>query len=146
MFRITLPALALLSFGAGLPALAQEPPPYQPLETRHVCAAQPVYAAPDGAQARVLSAGETVRLRDVTFGPDGAAWFALDYATGKGLERAVGYLEIAAVTHFCPSSDAPPGEGQVQIPSVGGQSRLHLRPDGPQGQAHGPRRSHHLRR
>ena len=114
MFRITLPALALLSFGAGLPALAQEPPPYQPLETRHVCAAQPVYAAPDGAQARVLSAGETVRLRDVTFGPDGAAWFALDYATGKGLERAVGYLEIAAVTHFCPSSDAPPGEGQVQ--------------------------------
>lgn len=115
MIRITLSALALLSFGFGVPALAQELPPHQPLETRHICTAQPIYRAPDGAEARVLSAGEVVTLRDVTFGPDGAAWFALDYATGKGLERAVGYLQTADVTHFCPPSTAMTADGFGQI-------------------------------
>ena len=115
MIRITLPAFALLAFGVCSPALAQEPVPHQPLETRHVCAAQPIYATPAGAEARELAAGEEVSLRDVTFGPDGAAWFALDYATGKGLERAVGYLETAGVTHLCPPTAASDGQEQSYL-------------------------------
>ncbi|MCL4067928.1 hypothetical protein M3484_15235 [Pseudomonas sp. GX19020] len=115
MIRITLPALALLASGVCSPALAQEPLPHQPLETRHICAAQPIYAAPAGAAARELAAGEAVTLRDVTFGPDGAAWFAVDYATGKGLERAVGYLEIAGVTHFCPPTTASDSRDRIYL-------------------------------
>ncbi|MDR7123506.1 hypothetical protein [Pseudotabrizicola sp. 4114] len=114
MIRFTLSALALLSFGFGLPALGQELSPHQPADTRHICTAQPIYAAPGGAEARVLTAGEVVTLRDLTFGPGGAAWFALEYATGKGLERAVGYLQIAAVSHFCPPSASLTADGRGQ--------------------------------
>lgn len=109
MTKLTLPALALLPFGIVAPAQGQDLLPHQPLEVRHVCAAQPIYGAPAGTQARMLAAGEKVLLRDVTFGPDGAAWFALDHATGKGLERAVGYLPTAEVTHFCPAPASAPG-------------------------------------
>ncbi|AGT08525.1 sel1 repeat family protein [Paracoccus aminophilus] len=118
MIKITLHALALLLFGLGAAAQAQaqalDLPPHQSLETRHICATQPIYKAPAGAPSRELAAGETVVLRDVTFGPDGAAWFSLDYATGKGRERALGYLPINQVRHFCPPGASHPNGAPIQ--------------------------------
>ncbi|MFC6708201.1 hypothetical protein [Paracoccus cavernae] len=112
MTKITLPAVILLLVGVAVPAQSQDLAAHQPLEVRHVCAAQPIFAAPEGRQTGKLAAGDEVLLRDVTFGPGAAAWFALDYATGKGLERAVGYLPVAEVTHFCPAPPAAPvGDG-----------------------------------
>lgn len=101
MTEITLSVLAMLLFGFGAAAQAQDLPPHQSLETRHICASQAIYRTPAGVRSQMLAAGEPVALRDVTFDPDGAVWFVLDYATGKGLERDLGYLPIAQVRHFC---------------------------------------------
>lgn len=111
---LALPALALLMIGVGAPAFPQELSPHQPLETRHICVEQAIRHALGGVAARVMPAGEEVALRDVTFDADGVAWFALDYATGKGRERALGYLPIAEVTHFCPRPVAPADEDRFQ--------------------------------
>lgn len=102
--------LILLMLAALAPhmAQAQDLAPYQPLEIRHVCTAQPMRETPGGAETRMMEAGEQVVLRDVTYAPDETAWFALDYATGRGLDRATGFLPVAAVTHFC----ADPASGQ----------------------------------
>lgn len=125
MIKTTLPALALLLLGIAAPVQAQDIPPHQPLETRHICAAQPIFRAPAGAQGGGLTAGQQVLLRDVTFGPDGAAWFALDHATGKGLERALGYLPIAEVTHFCPAAAAA-SVGNSEIRFLAPPNTCHL--------------------
>lgn len=110
MTKNTLRAVTVFLLAAIHPgwALAQDLPPYQPLETRHVCTGQPIYDAPAGTEARVLEAGAEVLVRDVTFGPEGSAWFALDYPTGKGLERATGYLPVSSVQHFCGQEGAAP--------------------------------------
>lgn len=91
-------------------ALAQDVPSYQPLEIRHVCTEQPMRSTPAGAEARMMQAGEQVVLRDVTYASDATAWFALDYATGRGLERSIGYLPVADVRHFC----ADPARSEVR--------------------------------
>ena len=49
----------------------------------------------------MIEAGERVVLLDVTYAPDETAWFALDYASGRGLEQSIGYLPVADVRHFC---------------------------------------------
>ncbi|KRW96008.1 hypothetical protein [Paracoccus sp. MKU1] len=56
MTKNTLPALTVFLLAAIGPALAQDLPPYQSLETRHVCTAQPIHETPAGTQARVLGA------------------------------------------------------------------------------------------
>jgi hypothetical protein len=117
MTKNTLPALTAFLLAAIGPALAQDLPPYQSLETRHVCTAQPIHETPAGTQARVLGAGAEVMLRDVTFGPEGGAWFALDYPTGKGLERAIGYLPVSSVKHFCAPEGAAPEDSTSRLQS-----------------------------
>lgn len=93
--------LFVMAVSAPRLAQAQEFAPYQPLEIRHVCTAQPMRETPGGAETRMIEAGEQVVLQDVTYAPDETAWFALEYATGRGLERATGYLPVEQVTHFC---------------------------------------------
>lgn len=109
--------MVALLLGAAAPAQAQDLPPHQALETRHVCTSQPIHVAPAGATGRMLNASEEVTLLDVTFGPDGAAWFALDHATGKGLERATGYLPVTEVAHFCDTPATRPGIGAERLQS-----------------------------
>lgn len=117
MTNNTLPALIAFLLAANGPALAQDLPPHQSLETRHVCAAQPIHETPAGTEAHMLEAGAEVLLRDVTFGPEGGAWFALDYPTGKGLERATGYLPVSSVKHFCAPEGAAPEDSAARLQS-----------------------------
>lgn len=107
--------LLLLVVLAPRMAQAEDIAPYQPLEIRHVCTSQPMSEMPAGAEARMMEAGEQVVLRDVTYAPDETAWFALDYATGRGLERATGYLPVAEVTHFCPDSAGSLGASDSRL-------------------------------
>ncbi|UXN67792.1 hypothetical protein N8A98_01645 (plasmid) [Devosia neptuniae] len=96
-----LPILLMLAAVAPSSALAQDMAPYQSLEVRHVCTAQAMRVTPGGAEALMVETGEQVVLVDVTYAADEIAWFALNYATGRGLERATGYLPVEEVRHFC---------------------------------------------
>ena len=107
--------LLMLAVMAPRMAQAQDLAPYQPLEIRHVCTAQPMREMPAGAEARMMEAGEQVVLRGVTYAPDETAWFALDYATGRGLERATGYLPVAEVKHFCADSAGSLGASDSRL-------------------------------
>lgn len=106
MMKSVLHFLLLFVLAAVAPcsALAQDLAPYQPLEIRHVCTAQPMRETPGGTATRMMESGEQVVLRDLTYASDETAWFALDYATGRGLERAIGYLPVSQVRHFCADS------------------------------------------
>ena len=117
MMKSALHLLLLIMLASLAPrsAFAQDLAPYQPLEIRHVCTAQVMRATPAGTETRMMEPGEQVVLRDLTYAPDQTAWFALDYATGRGLERATGYLPVGEVRHFC----ADPARGEV-----GSDSRL----------------------
>lgn len=82
-----IPALLPVSQGR-----TQDLPPYQTLEVRRLCAPTQISRTP-GQRANqtghiLLNSGGEVRLVDITFGPDRRPYFAVDYATGKGLERA----------------------------------------------------------
>ena len=106
MMKSVLHFLLLFVLAAVAPcsAFAQDLAPYQPLEIRHVCTAQAMRATPGGTATRMMESGEQVVLRDLTYASDETAWFALDYATGRGLERAIGYLPVGQVRHFCAES------------------------------------------
>lgn len=83
-------------------ALGAEPlPAYQDLGIRHVCSATPVSAAPAQPPLQQLPAGTTISISDVTFGPDNQPYFAVDFPTGKGLQRGNGFMPIASTAHFC---------------------------------------------
>lgn len=76
-------------------------PPHQPIGIRHVCASVPISGHPGKSSERSLRPGDEVQLQDVTFGPDNKPYFAVDYATGVGLQRSTGFLPIDQVFNFC---------------------------------------------
>lgn len=75
--------------------------PHQPLGIRHVCAQAQVSASPGKSAQHSLHAGDEVQLQDITFGPDNKPYFAVNYATGTGLQRATGFLPVDHVFNFC---------------------------------------------
>ncbi len=112
--------LALLPVSQGR---TQDLPPYQTLEVRRLCAPTQISRTP-GQRANqtghiLLNAGGEVRLVDITFGPDRRPYFAVDYATGKGLERAKGFVPIENASNFCGFSQrAENGQPFVSPPNT----------------------------
>ncbi|ASV87821.1 hypothetical protein CES85_3732 (plasmid) [Ochrobactrum quorumnocens] len=82
-------------------AYAESLPPYQELGIRHICEATPVDTEPKQSTASTLKSGDEVRIKDLTFGTDNQPYFAIDYATGNGLQRAIGFVSIDKVSNFC---------------------------------------------
>lgn len=75
--------------------------PHQPLGIRHVCAPAQVSASPGKSAQHSLSSRDEIQLEDITFGSDNKPYFAVNYATGTGLQRATGFLPIDQVFNFC---------------------------------------------
>lgn len=97
--RQALICLALLS----QPAAAQDDLHYQPLEIRHVCAGASVFADAGRGVVGTLDAGTEVRVTGFTFSADVMPYFAVDYASGSGLQRAAGFVAMEDVRSFCPA-------------------------------------------
>lgn len=76
-------------------------PAYQTLESRMVCAPTQVSQSPGQQGGILLEPGSPVRLVDITFGPDRQPYFVVDYATGKGLQRANGFVAVEKTSNFC---------------------------------------------
>lgn len=74
---------------------------HQPLGVRYVCSVVQISARPGPLPQHLLSSGDDVQLEDVTFGADNQPYFAVNYATGTGLQRATGFLPIDQVFNFC---------------------------------------------
>lgn len=96
-----LSVLLLSVFTITHSAHSQNLPPYQELSIRHICEATSVMATPGKSPAHMLKSGEEVRIKDVTFGADNLPYFAVDYATGTGLQRATGFVPVEKISHFC---------------------------------------------
>lgn len=76
-------------------------PSHQPIGIRHVCSPVDISASPGKSAQHSLRSGDEVQLQDITFGPDNKPYFAVNYATGTGLQRATGFLPVDQVFNFC---------------------------------------------
>lgn len=90
--------LVLAPFAQGR---AQDFPDYQTLDRRMLCAPTQVSQSPGQQGGILLEPGHQVRLVDITFGPDRQPYFVVDYATGKGLQRANGFVAVEKTANFC---------------------------------------------
>lgn len=97
-------------------AFASDLPAYQTLNSRFVCAATPISPAPGRATSYRLQPGSPVQLLDVTFGSDSRLYFAVNYATGTGLERENGFIPVEDVSNFCGFSERAAGGQRFVAP------------------------------
>ncbi|MDH7792523.1 hypothetical protein [Ochrobactrum sp. AN78] len=102
---------------------AQDLPAYQTLDSRRLCTPTLISQTPGQAGSRtgriLLDAGSQVRLIDITFGPDLQPYFVVDYPTGKGLQRATGFVPVETASNFCGFSQrADKGQRFVAPPNT----------------------------
>jgi|GEM_PF-1519790 TPR repeat protein len=114
-FSVVAVAMLLLMVSFSQP-LASDLPAFQTLNSRFVCAATPISPLPGRATSDHLPPGSPVQLLDVTFGPDSRLYFAVNYATGTGLERENGFVPVEAVSNFCGFSERAAGGQRFVAP------------------------------